>query len=56
MRNSLHRRDLEVPPILNLEEFLFRKENAVDWQVPALESASLLDFEPIFVDSQALDF
>ena len=48
--------DLEVPPILNFEEFLFGEENAVDWQVPALESASQWDFEPIFVDSQALDF
>jgi len=26
----LHGRDLEVPPILNFEEFLFGEENAVD--------------------------
>jgi hypothetical protein len=56
IRNSLYGRDLEVPPILNFEEFLFGEENAVDWQVPVLESASLWDFKPIFVDSQALDF
>jgi len=45
-----------VSSTLNFEEFLFGEENAVDKQVPALESASLWDFEPIFVDSQALDF
>jgi len=28
----------------------------VDWQVPAAESASVGDFEPKLVDSQALDF
>jgi hypothetical protein len=39
--HSLHERDLEVPPILNFQEFLFGGENAVDWQVPAVESASL---------------
>jgi hypothetical protein len=39
--NSLHRRDLEGPPILNFEEFLFGEENAADEQVLALESASL---------------
>jgi len=27
--NSLRGRDLEVPPILNFEEFLFGEENAV---------------------------
>jgi len=26
----MHGRDLEVPPILNFEEFLFGEENAVD--------------------------
>jgi hypothetical protein len=30
IHNSLHGRDLEVPPILNFEEFLFGEENAVD--------------------------
>jgi len=39
--NSLHGRDLEGPPILNFEEFLFGEENAADEQVLALESASL---------------
>jgi hypothetical protein len=37
--NSLHGCDLEVPPILKFEEFLLGEENAVDSQVPALESA-----------------
>jgi hypothetical protein len=40
IHNSLQGRDLEVSPILILEEFLFGEENAVDWQVPVLESAS----------------
>ena len=30
VRNSLHGRDLEVPPILNFEDFLFSEENAID--------------------------
>jgi hypothetical protein len=30
IHNSLHGRDLEVPPILNFEEFLLGEENAVD--------------------------
>src|SRR6267143_6684639 len=30
IHNSLHGRDLEVPAILNFEEFLFGGENAVD--------------------------
>jgi hypothetical protein len=30
IHNSLHGRDLEVPLILNFEEFLFGEENAVD--------------------------
>ena len=30
IHNSLDARDLEVPPILNFEEFLFGEENAVD--------------------------
>jgi hypothetical protein len=28
--NALHGSDLEVPPILNFEEFLFGEENAAD--------------------------
>src|SRR5207245_10052522 len=56
IHNSLHGHDLEVPAILNFEEFLFGEENAADWQVAALESASLWNFKPIFVDSEALDF
>jgi len=30
IHNSLHGLDLEVPPILNFEEFLFGEGNAVD--------------------------
>jgi hypothetical protein len=30
IHNSLHGPDLEVPPILNFEEFLFGEGNAVD--------------------------
>jgi hypothetical protein len=30
IHNSLHRRDLEVPPILNFEEFLLGEEYEVD--------------------------
>ena len=37
---SLHRRDLEVAPILKFEEFLFGEEIAVDKQVAVLERAS----------------
>jgi len=29
IHNSLHGRDLEVPLILNFEEFLFGEENAI---------------------------
>jgi hypothetical protein len=30
IHNSLHGSDLEVPPILNFEEFLFGEEDAAD--------------------------
>jgi len=30
IHKSLHRRELELPPILNFEEFLFGEENVVD--------------------------
>ena len=53
---SLYRRYLEVAPILNCQDFLCGKETRSTKQIPALESASLWDFEPKFVDSQALDF
>jgi hypothetical protein len=56
IHNSLKRCDLEVPRILSFEECLCGQENAVDWQAAAIESARLLNFEPKFVDSQALDF
>jgi hypothetical protein len=44
-------------PILNFEEFLYGEENAPSINgFAAIESAGLLNFEPKFVDSQALDF
>jgi hypothetical protein len=56
IHHSLKRCALELPLVLNFEEFLFAEENAVDWQIPAVESAGVGDLEPKFVDSQALDF
>ena len=56
IHNSLHRHDLEMPPILNFEKFLLGEENAVDYRVRTIGSASLRNFEPKFVDSQAFDF
>ena len=45
-----------MPRTLRFKGFLYGQGNAVDWQVAAIESARLLNFEPKFVDSQALDF
>ena len=45
-----------MPRALRFKEFLYGQGDAVDWQVAAIESARLLNFEPKFVDSQALDF
>jgi len=45
-----------MPPILSFEEFLLGEENAVDYRVRTSGSASLRNFEPKFVDSQAFDF
>ena len=56
IHNSLRRCDLELPPILNFEEFLSGEENTSIRRFAAIESAGLLNFEPKFVDSQALDF
>jgi hypothetical protein len=49
-------RDLEVLPILNFEEFLLGEENAVDSRSGTIESASLRDLEPKFINSQTFDF
>jgi hypothetical protein len=37
IHNSLKRRDLELPRILNFEESLYGQENATDWKVAAIE-------------------
>jgi len=52
----LHGRDLEVSLVPEFEEFLFGEKTQSASRFLALESASLWDFEPIFVNSQALDF
>jgi hypothetical protein len=41
VHHSLKRCDLDLPPIPNFEEFLFAEENAIDWQLPTIESGIL---------------
>ena len=54
---SLRRYNLGLPPALIVEEFLYGegKRNQIA-QVEAIESVRLSNFEPKFVDFQALDF
>ena len=53
--NLLKRHGLGIAGILNVQEFLYGGENAVDELGPTTGSA-LGGLEPIYIDSQALDF
>jgi hypothetical protein len=51
----LKRSDLGIELALNVQEFLYGEENAVDELGRRMKSA-LCGLEPIYIDSQAFDF